>query len=207
MAVSKGFRAAVAAAAMVAALGQAQASMAVVTLPGSSAANPLLPSETRANGAFSFTFDVEQGQHVFIDPVVAIGYDYEVVAGDNFASVTLPAGIGDGLYDLYRFDFFSQDWALWRADVQGGTPFDLSNMGDGTRRFRVLGIETDAALDPSDPAAFVTDLTFLWGGTKTVTQTPITAEVGTAVPEPAGWALAGLGLGALGLSRRRRTAR
>jgi hypothetical protein len=36
--------------------------------------------------------------------VVAVGYDYELDAGLSFASVLPPAGIGDGLYDLFLFD-------------------------------------------------------------------------------------------------------
>ena len=37
---------------------------------------------------------------IFIDPVVAVGYDYAIGAGDpNFASIILP-NVGDGIFDI-----------------------------------------------------------------------------------------------------------
>ena len=54
------------------------------------------------NGAYVFNISVQAGQTYYIDPAVAIGYDYRIGVGDpSFMSVVLPTGIGDGLYDIF----------------------------------------------------------------------------------------------------------
>jgi hypothetical protein len=53
-------------------------------------------------------------QTIFIDPFVAIGYDYAIGAGDpNFASVRLP-NVGDGNFDL----IFGNTATTIQADTQ-----------------------------------------------------------------------------------------
>jgi len=149
-----------------------------------------------ANGSYQFNITVEPGVVYYIDPEVAIGYDYAIGAGDPFfQSVVLP-NVGDGLFDIYGFDaggnpvLLADDWAA-------GAAFDFGT--GGIDRFRVLGIETSAGLDPLNTTAFVTGLTFTGPGQFTGTQTPITVTID--VPEPPVWALAALGL--LALRRRR----
>lgn len=66
----------------------------------------------------------------------------------------------------------------------------------------MTGIETSASLDPANPLAFVTGLTFSGGGTVSMTQTPITASV----PEPSTYALILLGAGVVAFGARRRPA-
>lgn len=146
-----------------------------------------------SGGAFHFTVDEVGPDHItFIDPEVAIGYVYAIGAGDpNFDSVLLPE-VGDDLFQL----------------VYGGTTFVLK-AGEryffpdgGVSEFKVLGIETGAMLDPDDPLAFMTGLTFVAEGRFTGTMTPITAFVDGTVPVPATLALFGLGFVALGAIRR-----
>ncbi len=142
------------------------------------------------NGSFKFDMAVQAGQTYFIDPEVAVGYDYAVGAGDpQFRSVVLPTDIGDGLYDILGLDAMGQ-WQLLADDINGGQVFDFGS--EGRSIFRVLGIETTAALDPLNTTAFITGLTFNSSGRFTGTQTPIT--VNTTVPEPSTLALVGLAL-------------
>ncbi len=143
------------------------------------------------DNSFTFDFNVQANQQVFIDPEVAIGYDYQVQSGSNIASVFLPTNIGDGSYDLYLWD--NVDY-IFATAITGG--FNYTFADGGVNRFRVLGIEPTADLDPSNTSAFITGLTFTGPGTISMTQTPIVSQV----PVPAAaWLFASglLGLGAL----------
>lgn len=147
------------------------------------------------DGIWKFNAPVEAGQIIYIDPEVAIGYDYQIGDGDPyFASVILP-DIGDGFFDLYLFN--GTDW-LFESLLMAGDEFFFG--GNGVDRFRVLGIETSAGLNPSDTTAFITGLSFTGDGRFTGSMTPITAEV----PEPPTLALMGLVLlGFVALGKRK----
>jgi hypothetical protein len=80
------------------------------------------------------------------------------------------------------------------------TVFDFAN--GGVSEFEVLGIDPGLGLDPENPTAFITGLTFENAGNFTGTMTPITAEVN--VPEPPSLTLVISGLLGLGLVWRRR---
>jgi uncharacterized membrane protein len=153
------------------------------------------PTGTTVNGAYTFDVVVVPSVPIFIDPLVAIGYDYAIGAGDPFfGSVRLPIGIGDSLYTLI---VGGQSFTL-----AGGDLFDFTTHGfaNGVAAFEVGGIEVDAGLDPANPLAFATELTFLGSGRFTGTMTPIAVSV----PEPDSLALFGLAFTALILCRRRR---
>ncbi|HHW65341.1 MAG TPA: PEP-CTERM sorting domain-containing protein [Rhodocyclaceae bacterium] len=147
--------------------------------------------------------DVSPDEIIFIDPLVAVGYDYAIGEGDPlFRSILLPAGIGDSLYDLYIWN--GGDWVLFQSGVVGGTELDLGEAG--VDRIRVLGIEAEAGLDPANPLAFITGLRFTDEGRFTGTMTPITFDTGT-VPEPAMLLLLATALLAIRLAPQVRRAR
>lgn len=150
------------------------------------------------NGAYQFNMAVQPGQTYYIDPDVAVGYDYAIGDGDpNFRSVRLPVGIGDGLYDIYGYDV-SNNLVLLESEWIGGSVYDFG--ASGVSRFRVTDIETSAGLDPNDTTAFITGLVFTGIGNFTGTQTPITQFV-SDVPEPSTFVLMFFALGGLILRR------
>ncbi len=152
------------------------------------------------NGSYVFDLSVVPGETYYIDPDVAVGYDYMIGAGNpNFASVVLPAGIGDGLFDLFALDTMGNQSTL-AQNLQAGQVFNFG--AGGLAAFRVTGIETSAMLDPLNTTAFVTGLTFTGAGRFTGTQTPLTVFVPNTVPEPAPVALVGLALAAMACARR-----
>src|SRR5205814_2644379 len=97
---------------------------------------------TIVNGVYNFFItDVGPTSVTFIDPLVAIGYDYATGAGDpNFASVLLPTGIGDNQFDLFLWNgtsFFDSG-----INLAGGVQFFFDALG--VDRFEIRGIETSA---------------------------------------------------------------
>jgi hypothetical protein len=172
--------------------------------PGSSRDNPLLPMIIEDGFQFDFNI-INPLRPVFIDPDVAVGYNYIVDSGPNITSVLLPTGIGDGLYELWSdssggncTNFVSSGTTLTE-----GTTF---NFASPLRCFSVRGIETSAGLDPANPVAFVVGLTFDSAGPVSMRQIPITVFVDngtTQVPEPTTSAFIYAGLMGLGLLARK----
>lgn len=146
-----------------------------------------LPEVDYATGTPRFNFDnpVLANQIQYYDPLVAVGYDYLIGEGNpNFSSFILPM-IGDGLFELWTFDDVISDY-LFESFVAAQSLYTFGEMG--VDRFRILGIEVSAALNPNDPTAFVTGLSFVSDGRFTGSMIPITQEI-AAVPLPASLSL------------------
>lgn len=173
-------------------------------VPGETFENPLMPGETLEDGGWSFDFEASPGEVVFIDPDVAVGYDYEVQSGPNFAAVTLPSGF-DANYELHLWDGI--DW-VFEANLLAEQEFSFVDFGytDGVQRFRILGIDTSNMVDPTDNMAFVTGLRFIEAGNVSMTQTAITEFVpdnAVDVSEPSPLMLMMFGISLLALKTRR----
>ena len=158
-------------------------------LQGNGPPNVYLP--TVVNGVYNFAItNVGPTSVTFIDPFVAVGYDYAIGAGNPaFASVLPPAGIGNNLFDLFLWNgsaFFDSG-----IDLLGGVQYFFGALG--VEKFSIRGIEVAAGLDPEDVTAFITGLTFISAGDFTGTMTPIP----TRVPEPGVLSLVLLGILAL----------
>ncbi len=168
---------------------------------GDTPETPLLPNVVTPEG-FQFTFNVPADRPVFIDPVIAVGYDYVVNSGPNIASAWFPElGDADG-YQLFGWDGAGYTVAL--GSVLAEQWFDFA--AGGVTRFAVRGIDPGLGLDPSNTSAFVTGLRFTDAGTVSLTMSPFSIDTGSAVPEPATWAMMILGFGLVGGAARRRRA-
>ncbi|AEF02081.1 nidogen-like domain-containing protein [Alteromonas naphthalenivorans] len=158
-----------------------------VTLAGSQSGSdgtgteldPFMPSDD-VDGSWEFEFSITDDEVIFIDPDVAIGYDYVVESGPEIASVILPSG-------------FDADYELWLMGTSGWEFADNLTAEeeyffgpDGVTEFRILGIDTTNMIDPDDALAFITGLSFVDTGGVVMTQTPITEFVAspTSVSEP-----------------------
>ncbi|GFK92864.1 hypothetical protein NNJEOMEG_00692 [Fundidesulfovibrio magnetotacticus] len=174
--------------------------------------DPYLPTSvdiTTSPGAplveYGFSVESTPGTMTYIDPVVAVGYDYKTDDGALIQAINLP-NIGDGLYNIYTFDSsgdlfqVAKDWS-WTQD------FNFS--GTGVNKFRVDGIETGAGLDPGDFNAFNTGLLYSIEGTHRVTMTALTVDTDnppSATPEPGTMLLMSLGAAGVAFMKRRRGA-
>ena len=130
-----------------------------------------MPTGTTSGGAYVFSVQVVPNVPIFIDPVVAVGYDYKLgKKNPRIATVRLPIGIGDSWYKLKV--------GGRKYFVAGGELFDFRAHGfrKGVEKFRVSCIEVDAMLDPANPQAFPTELTFVEAGRFTGTQKPLTRD-------------------------------
>jgi len=139
--------------------------------PGETPENPLMP--VFVDDSFVFDLPVQPNRRFFIDPLVAIGYDYAVTGGPLFYDVQAPSGINpSNTFDLI--------YGTTNVLITGGIPYIFTTPQSS---FRIQGIDVAANLDPTNPLAFVTGLGFDIAGNVTVTQTPITTNT-SSVPGP-----------------------
>jgi hypothetical protein len=92
-----------------------------------------------------------------LDPVVAAGYTYELVGDSpNFGAVLIPAPLPGGDED------FTVEFEGFSLPLRAGEILDFTDhVLVGVRSFRITGIDLEEALEPADPAAFVTGLTLV----------------------------------------------
>ena len=134
-----------------------------------------MPTGTTSGGAYTFSVAVVPGTPIFIDPPVAVGYDYATGKGNpKIAAVRLPIGIGNNFYRVKSRGF--------KATVAGGDLLDFRAHGfpDGVTDFTVSCIEVEAMLDPANPQAFPTELTFMSAGMFTGTMKPLVKKAESA---------------------------
>jgi hypothetical protein len=138
---------------------------------------------------FEFDTPVSEGTPISIDPPSAVGFIYEIGAGDpNFASVELPNVGNPAPYELYLWDGSE---FVFDTTVAPDTVFDFAS--GGVSEFEILGISSSIGLNPNSATDFVTQLTFTGSGEFTGTMTPV-----ISVPESSTWAMALVGFLAVG---------
>lgn len=134
-----------------------------------------MPTGTTSGGAYAFSVSVVPSVPIFIDPPVAVGYDYAIGKGNpKIATVRLPIGIGNNMYRVKSRGL--------KATVAGGELLDFRANGfpDGVSDFTVSCIEVEATLDPANPQAFPTELTFMSAGMFTGTMKPLVKKADSA---------------------------
>ncbi len=165
-------------------------------LPGETPENPIMPVVTPDGWAFDFNVDLNE--QVFIDPDVAVGYDYIADNGDNFSSVLLPTGFDDDIYSLW---LLSGGIWVFDQDIIGGIEHFFA--AGGVSEFRIMGIDINNMVDPANAGAFVTGLTFTGAGQQQIRQIAITEFVAVQqVDEPNIMILMLIALGLLSFANR-----
>jgi hypothetical protein len=144
----------------------------------------LLPTEISEDGDFVFeNVSLEAGEPIFIDPEIAIGYEYSVEE--------LP-GATEALFDSVRVDpaGFDVNFTISYLDLDGTELFASLTAGEvfefpdelEVLSFRVTDIDPAANLPADNPLAFATLLTFRNDlNNATIIQAPISIA---AIPEP-----------------------
>jgi hypothetical protein len=154
-----------------------------------------LPNTIFASGVVTYNFDlaVALGDSYNLDPALANSFIYKIGAGDpNFASVELP-DIGN----LNDYSLYLWKNGQWVFDAFLGAD-TLFNFGPGgVSEFEIRGI--DPAVDASNGAEFMTQVTFTGDGTFDGSMTAV-------VPESSTWAMMLVGFAGLGYAGFRRKA-
>jgi hypothetical protein len=138
------------------------------TLSGLNLTNSWNQSDCENGTGFWFNLTVNGTGVTWYDPIYAVGYDYEVISGPQFSSVVVPPGYGDDKYDIYLWD--GTEYVLAASDLDALTEYWFTDDGgvsttpgdfDGISKFSIRGLEISEKLDPDDPDAFVTGLSFV----------------------------------------------
>ncbi|MCI5177935.1 MAG: hypothetical protein D3911_01175 [Candidatus Electrothrix sp. AW3_4] len=144
---------------------------------GATIDNPILPSDITINPngliTFHINITVEIVGIIYIDPVIAVGYDYFIDHGPRVRDIELPKGIGDNKYNLWVFNPELNDFTDSGVELVGGEKYTFETP---VRKFSIRGIEVDAGLDPKDQRAFPTGLAFDRTGKVSMRMIPITVD-------------------------------
>ncbi|WYD82255.1 MAG: hypothetical protein V8K32_07660 [Candidatus Electrothrix gigas] len=147
---------------------------------GATLANPILPSDITINRNGRVTFHIQinitieiVGRIQWVDPVIAVGYDYFIDHGPSVKDIKLPEGIGDNRYNLWVFDPELNDFKDSGVELVGGEKYKFETP---IRKFSIRGIEVDAGLDPKNQRAFPTGLSFDRTGKVSMRMVPITVD-------------------------------
>ncbi len=145
------------------------------TSVGEAPSNPLLPDSVGPQNQMAFSVEIPSGGPgidfpLYFDPPAVNGYSYSVVTGDpNFASVVVPEALPVTGDDQFRVLFGAFDLPL----VAGNELFFTDLVAEGVSDFQIVDIDPNEGLDPADPLAFVTGITFLGSGPVTMEMTAI----------------------------------
>lgn len=171
---------------------------------------PLMPDIALEEG-WIFNFNVTEESlslPVFVDPEIAIGYDYVINSGPDITAAWFADVGNSGDYTLLGWD--GSDYTIGLGTIGAEEWFNFAD--GGVDRFAVRGIDAALSLDPTDPQAFVTGLQFADFGPVTLTMSPVTEDGngGTitpsvpGIPEPSTWLMLIAGFGLVGAASRRR---
>lgn len=171
---------------------------------GTSEFTPLLPQDPPPGGydGFVFDLDVETGKLVYIDPLIATGYEYETNDDSKILQVKAPSRATVNDPDGYTIHYTDAAGNEYELRLQPG---QLHTFEEPVAQFVLKDISEELLLDPDDPIAFRAALSF--DSTEVnVTQTPITVFVDgpTAIPEPGTLALFAVGAAGIGAAAHRR---
>lgn len=112
---------------------------------------------------------------ISFDPPPAIGFEYTMAEGSTtrFGSVLVPVALEGGDAD-FKVEFEGKSFPL----KAGKAFFFTAHAPAGVQRFRITGIDPAEEIDPSQPGAFVTTLTFVDNGSAAYdfTMVPISAD-------------------------------
>jgi hypothetical protein len=139
-----------------------------------------LPESSSEEEGHSFpSVTLNPSQFLFIDPILAIGYDYVINSGSTLISqVLLPLINGTSSYDLVG-DSSGGACASFTTPLGSATPGVPFAFSTPVPCFGVRGIQVASALDPNDPLAFVTGILGSSTGTVNLSQIPITINTDT----------------------------
>lgn len=137
-------------------------------------ANPLMPIRQQG-GSFIFMLASGEvcGQPFFIDPPIAVGYQYKV-SGAQIVAITAPSAQTVADADGYNMVAYGKNWAM--PPLQPGQRYQFPSP---VLHILVNDIDAALALDPNDPQAFALGLELTTPtGLVTIEQTPQVVDSG-----------------------------